>query len=408
MTRTALPAGTQITLMFSSVTGIVAIASGTRYRQAHDLLDSAGFDRREDGTGVLTTADTDTARLALTALTRLAADRQITLNAGTRPWLGDTAQKIAALLPGAWQTRTEVYCLPVWQQDLAAWLWDDGDLISAVRNQRIPYGVVLADGSGTELLMVDKPNNVGELLIGAFARAELDGPFADDSAAPNSITTSTQPGPTAEAITSRLLPAYRQAVYHRRVKEVAVRLDHALSAESARSLVRSTWPPDDGTGIGTSILARVQLAHQEALWDDFRSFLLHGPHLLDHLKGIAPQPGTPTGHGEDEEAVLARLHEALRHGQSAAGQWAVAVERLREADSSATGPTYAEAVAARTASAQPALRAWLKHGPVLVTLARRHPPADTAPHATQAPASRPALPPGAPVSPPGKRRGTTS
>jgi hypothetical protein len=391
----ALPAGTQITLAFSARTGIVAITGSARYGQADMLLAAAGFSRREDGTSTLATADADAARRALTALTRLAADQDMTLTASSRIWLGDTAGRITAALPGAWRSRIEVYAMPIWQQDLAECLWDAGDLIGAVRNERIPFGAVLTDRQGTDLFVVDKPGTAGKLLLGVLAPTGLTGPFADDPAAPPSLTVPGDPAQAAQAITASLLPAYRQAVYHRRLQEVGDRLGHALSAEIARVLVRGSWPPDDGTGIGAVILGRLDHAHHEALWDDFRSFLQHGPGLLDHLEKTA-KPLAPA-----QRAVLPALREALRHGRRVHGQWLDTVRRMREGDSALAGTAYAQAAARRTADAGPALAAWLEHGPALIDLAHRHPPADSRPLTPHA------LPPAAATDPPGRHRGTT-
>lgn len=394
MSDTALPAGTRITLAFSARTGIVAITGGTRYREADTLLTTAGFTRREDGTSTVATADPDAARRALTTLTRLAADQDITLTASSRVWLGDTATRIAAALPGEWHTRIEIYALPVWQQDLDGCLWDTGDLIAAVRSERIPFGSVLTDDRGTQLLVVDTPGTTDELLVGALAPNGLNGPFTDDPAAPPSLTVPANPALATQAITTALLPAYQQAVHHHRVREVGDGLAHALSAEIARVLVRGSWPADDGTGIGAVILGGLEHAHHEALWEDFRSFLRHGPHLLDHLDTVAAtrqavgQPAAPA------------LREALRHGLRVNSQWLDTVRRMRENDDTLAGTTYAQAAAQRTADARPALAAWLKHGPALVDLALQHPPA------AGRPATPRALPPAPPADPPGKRRGT--
>lgn len=396
MSGNALPAGTQITLAFSARTGIVAVTGGTRYREADAVLGTAGFSRREDGTSTLATANADAARRALTALTRLTADQDITLTASSRVWLGDTADRITAALPGAWRSRIEVYALPVWQQDLAECLWDAGDLIDAVRSERIPFGSLLTDGRGTELLLAHKPGAADELLIGAFVPGTLDGPFADDPSAPPSLTVPADPALAAKAITAALLPAYEQAVYQRRVQEVGDRLAHALSAEIARALVRGSWPADDGTGIGTVILGQLDHAHHEALWDDFRSFLQHGPPLLDHLETAAGRL-RPAG-----RTVLPALREALWHGRRVRGQWVEIVRRMRKDDRALTGTAYAQAAAQRTADARPALAAWLEHGPALVDLARQRPPAGARPVAPHA------LPPAPTAGPPSKRRGTTS
>nr|WSX75910.1 hypothetical protein OH826_19870 [Streptomyces sp. NBC_00899] len=395
MSDTGLPARTRITLTFSARTGIIAVTSGTRYREADRLLGVAGFRRREDGTRTHATADTKATRRALSVLSRLTTRQNMTLTASSRAWLGDIATQIAALLPGAWQSRIEVYSIPIWQQDLTGCLWDAGELIRTVRNQHIRVGAVLTDGRGTQLLVVDKPGAHGKLLVGVLVPNGLNGPFADDPAAPPSLTVTADPALAAQAITTALLPAYQQAVHQRRVREVGDHLARALSAKTARVLVRGSWPPDDGTGIEAVILGQLEHAHHEAMWDDFRSFLLHGPALLDHLEKAAKPLGP------DHQDTLPALREALRHGRRVHGQWLETVRHMREGDSTLTG-TYAQAAAQRTADAQPALAAWLEHGPALVDLAHRHPPAGNPPVTPRA------RPPAAPGKPAGNHRGTTS
>jgi len=387
-----LPAGTRITLAFSARTGIIAVTSGTRFREADTLLTTAGFSRREDGTSTLATVDADAARQALTALTGLAAGQNMTLIASSRVWLGDTADRIATALPGVWRSRIEVYAMPVWQQDLAECLWDAGDLIGAVRNERIPFGAVLTDEHGTQLLVVDAPGTDGKLMVGALAPNGLDGPFADDPAAPPSLTVPADLALAAQAITAALLPAHQEAVYQRRVQEVVDRLGHALSAEIARVLVRGSWPPHEGSGISAAILGQLEHAHHEAMWDDFRSFLQHGSYLLEHLQKAGAPPRAA------EQTVLPALREALRHGRRVHSQRLDTVRRMRENDSTLAGTTYAQAAARRTADARPALATWLEHGPALVDLALRHPPVG----------GRPVTPRALPPAPPtGRHRGTT-
>ncbi|WUH89732.1 hypothetical protein OG900_05960 [Streptomyces sp. NBC_00433] len=373
MSGNTLPAGTQITLAFSARTGIVAVTGGTRYGQADTLLATAGFSRREDGTSTLAIADADAARRALTALTRLAADQDMTLTAGSRIWLGDTADRIAALLPGAWRSRIEVYAMPVWQQDLAECLWDAGDLIGAVRERTHPLRI-----GG------HRPPGHGAFRGGqAGRRREATG----QSARPHRSDRPVRRRPGRPALPDRArrsrpggagdhrspAAACRQAVHHLRVQEVGDRLAHALSAEIARVLVRGSWPADEGTGIGAAILGQLDHARPEALWEDFRSFPQHGPELLDHLERTAKPLALA------QRAVLPALREALRHGRRVHGQWLDTVRRMREGDSALAWTTYDQAAAQRTADAGPMLAARLGHGPALVDLAHRHPPADSRP-----------------------------
>ncbi|WUH90368.1 hypothetical protein OG900_09805 [Streptomyces sp. NBC_00433] len=397
MSGKTLPAGTRITLAFSTRVGIVAVTSGTRYQEADTLLTTAGFTRREDGTSTLSTADADTARRALTALTRLTADQDMTLTASSRAWLGDTATRIAALLPGQWHTRIEVYALPVWQADLDGTLWDAGALATALRSDRVPHAAVLADGRGTELLMADRPGHSDELLIGAFVHADLLPPPREDPGGPHSITTTTDPAIAAHAITGRLLPAYRAAVYQRRAQEVATHLAHALNTGTARPPVRGEGHAEVNPGPEPDANDRDRLEHRhrEDTWSDFLPFLVHGQALLDHL-----QTALLT---REEHAALAGLREALRHGENVRDSWTAALRYTPvRPDLPPADETYAEAVAARNAQAGPALAAWLEHGPALVDLAHRHPP-------TGEPSVIPrALPPAPPAGPPGRRRGTAS
>jgi hypothetical protein len=386
------PASEQITLVFSATAGIIAVVTGHRYRHTEQILHTAGFNQHSNGTATLTTRQPEAMRAALTTLNRLAEQHNVPVTASTHVWIGDTAQQIAALLPGNWTVRVEVFSVPVWQEDLAESLWDNGDLVSAVRSQRIPYGAVLSDGDGTELLLVDQPNTEGQLLVGALAREGLYGAFADATDAPRSITTAASPGIAAQAITGRLLPAYREAVHNRRVRQVDQAHAQAYAEYETWDAIRTSRRYSDGTPLTHDDLPVMREQFLNQVWEQFRVFLDHGGHLLDY---VDPPEGTRPPHISDSMLpALRALRSAHTTGSQILAAWRQTTTTMRDNPTALPFEPYPDALARRNRAAWPAVRIWLQHGRVLTAQARRDPWDREHSQQPVLPPTRPALPPG--------------
>ncbi|WP_369174474.1 hypothetical protein AB5J49_43990 [Streptomyces sp. R28] len=110
----------EITLTTSRALGLVAIASGEDYQQAHHALKDAGFSRLSNGAFVSPLTDAQSARSTASALVHHAHEHgaTITTSPRPRPYLGDIGTEIAARLPGTWSAELEIYSHPLWQEDL--------------------------------------------------------------------------------------------------------------------------------------------------------------------------------------------------------------------------------------------------------------------------------------------------
>ncbi|MFE9905046.1 hypothetical protein [Streptomyces achromogenes] len=301
-------ADAQITLTYSRNIGVVAIATGKHYESAEKVLSATGFRRGEGGTYHVSDADEAATREALARLVRSARASGIEVAASSRRFIGDAARDIARLLPGQWDTQVEIYAHPVWQEDLLPYLWASGDLAHAVRAARIPYAATLTNrATDTTLLLAERPAHQLGYLVGAFA-PEAFGEVDGDPHTPRSIVVLPLPGPAAQAITERYLPAYERAVHERRITMVAEALGLIRSELDARDELRGLSGADGVPPADLGSSAPAAGAFLDRAWREFLTVVHHAPVLLDRCRPQAsPWP-------QDAEA-LGRLAAALLTAQ---------------------------------------------------------------------------------------------
>ncbi|MFI1013102.1 hypothetical protein [Streptomyces sp. NPDC020965] len=354
MPSPSLPA--QISLCVSARSGIVATAGGEKYPWAETALKLAGFARDRGGVYTLTDSDPSAARRALAQLV-VTADRHLSaVTTSSRPYIGDVADSIARRLPGTWTTTVEIYSHPIWQEDLVPWLWDTGPLSAAVRTDRVPYAVQFGNGEGIHLLLAERPGHTHGYLLGALAPE----PFDDNEEEPNTplgIVLPQAPDAAAQAITDQFLPAYHQAIQHRRIDAV----EHALAR--TRVLVQAHQPGTHVAGQETGVHDVPDGSVAERAWHEFREFLVHGPLLFAHL---LPEQGPPA-----DRAALERLRGALEAGSELLrDDWQAAYEDPAQAAAIIRTEHDSETKAQRNRLARPAIRTWLADGDALTRQAR--------------------------------------
>ncbi|MGM9336012.1 hypothetical protein [Streptomyces murinus] len=365
-------ADAQITLAYSRGTGIVAVTNGEQYKSAERVLRAAGFRRgTEDPVYRLPTADEATARAVVTGMVRRAEEHGVSVTTSSRRFIGDAAGDIVLLLPGQWQYRVEVYSHPVWQGDLVPYLWDSGELAQAVRTDRaIPYAATLKNpGSGTSLLLVERPGHRLGYLVGAFA-PEFLGEGVGDPHAPRSVVLPPLPGRAAQAIAHRYLPAYDRAVHERRTARVAEALDLIRSRLGGHPDLRV----DAGRGAanlrGSAVSGAAEGRFLDSAWREFLTVLDHAPALLERCRPAA------SAWPQDAPALL-RLAATLK---DAAGV---------RADLNSGGPISR---AEHHARVRPVIETWLTHGERFLRQARACAPQPRS--RVVVPASLRPLPPG--------------
>ncbi|MEW1599416.1 hypothetical protein [Streptomyces sp. NPDC093808] len=163
----------QIVLSHSRESGIVAIATGEQYPWAHTALAESGFQRDDDGVWHLPAHGAGT---TVVDLVRCAKRHRTSVHTSSRRFIGDAARDLARLLPGQWHASVEIYSHPAWQEDLAPWIWDSGELGRAVQSERIPYAALLTDATqGTTLLFIERPGRQLDYLVCAFSPEGLEG-----------------------------------------------------------------------------------------------------------------------------------------------------------------------------------------------------------------------------------------
>ncbi|MFI9423396.1 hypothetical protein ACIG54_07495 [Streptomyces achromogenes] len=301
-------ADAQVTLTYSRNIGVVAIATGKHYESAEKVLSATGFRRGEAGTYHVSDRDEAATREALAHLVRSARASGVEVAASSRRFIGDAARDIARLLPGQWDTQVEIYAHPVWQEDLLPYLWDSGELADTVRTARIPYAATLTNrATDTTLLLAERPDHRLGYLVGAFA-PEAFGEVDGDPHTPRSIIVLPLPGPAAQAITERYLPAYERAVHERRITMVAEALGLIRSELDARHELCALSGAEDLLLAGLGSSATEAGVFLDRAWREFLTVVYHAPVLLDRCRPQAsPWP-------QDAEA-LGRLAAALLTAQ---------------------------------------------------------------------------------------------
>lgn len=351
-------ADAHIVLAYSRGLGIVAMAHGTKYELAHAALSESGFQRSPSGVHRIPIEDPDTSRAYVADLVRCAEDNGVTVTTSSRRFIGDTARDIARLLPGQWQPCVELYCHPVWQEDLVSFTWGSGELGHAVQTERIPYAATLTEpASGTTLLLVERPGHPHGYLVGA-----LDTELSDEAYAPSSVVLPPSPAHAARTIANRYLPAYDRAVHARRITAVDAALAHirieleAWTPMLAEVWRRSTGPPDD-EALDEAIAPLLDDA-----WGAFLTVMDHAPALLTRCRHTTPGP--------DGTEPLARLATALSDA-----------ETVREDLARNSGLTGTE----RITRTLPPIETWLTHGDLFLRQARAASPPQRSARAVPAP-----------------------
>ncbi|MGW4200330.1 hypothetical protein [Streptomyces sp. NPDC004726] len=245
------------------------------------MLDLAGFEEAHEGIHTLPLSDQEVARQAIDTLCLTASRFGVRVDTTDRPFIGDSARRIAQALPGTWELEMGNLQLPESdaRQHLArAWPVPDSPLPTATRDhlREMPAAAFLSDGTGRTLVVTERPWDHA-VLIGAIAPTPEF--LSLDVRQPASIAAPTIPAALSQ-VTGRLLPSYDRALVdgHRRMLDTV--LDHMRQARA------SADRPD---------LLPLAVAVRQ-----------HAPYLIRHLRG----PGTWPLSGQSA-AFLDRAEEAL-------------------------------------------------------------------------------------------------
>ncbi|WSQ12906.1 hypothetical protein OG604_36920 [Streptomyces sp. NBC_01231] len=382
----------EITLAYSRAAGLVAIAHGEQYRWAHTALERAGFTKRGDGS--YRAPDSDV-RTAAAKLLPLAHRHRTAVDVSARPFLGDIADRIAALLPGTWTAQVEIYAHPVWQGDLLPWLWDRGELVQTVEHQRMPYAATLTSDTGIELLLAERgPDPHLGYLVGALAsHREFDDSY-DNPYAPSSITLPAQPDPAAKTITDAFLPAFHRALHARRLDAVVAALDELRAEYDDLAAIWVSGRSSDGIFLDGHEVVEANRVFTERAWRAFGPVLAHAPGLLN-------QCGATVADRSADADIVAQLGEALASSQAALDAWRHSQNPASVLPSARLLPP----VEVRTRlglQAVPAVETWLAARDAFVRIARSAEPGGPVrpPTGRTVPSSQLAVPPPSPPSAP--------
>ncbi|MFE0129985.1 hypothetical protein ACFWY6_00065 [Streptomyces sp. NPDC059037] len=299
---------TQIILSTSRANGLVAIPYGEEHRLAARALEEVGFHRIPGGAFAAPLADWPADRQMARALVHRAYEHGATITASPRPYLGDFGDDIAARLPGTWSAQLELYCNPLVQEDLIGPLWDSGDLLQALLHDPVPGAVVLKNGMGTELLLIERPGHSSGYLLGAFATEEYDDNWEEPNA-PRSIALPAEPGLAAHAVTTTFLPEYSRALHQRRLGTVLSALERIRAEHETLQAIKASGRYSDGVPLADArMIPEMERTFADFAWLSFRDVLEHAPVLLSRCRpAMTPWPQDAT--------ALERLRTALADSQ---------------------------------------------------------------------------------------------
>ncbi|WP_326613520.1 hypothetical protein OG949_35130 [Streptomyces scopuliridis] len=377
-----------ITLSYSPTSGIVAVAHGEEYQWAQTALVACTFRRRESGVYVLPADDLDTARRAVNALFAVAERHRTTITASSRLFLHDIARNLAGQLGAGWTAELEIYAHPVWQEDLAPWIWDAGDLSHTVQNTRVPCAARLHNGDIT-LLMVERPGHDHGYVLGAFAPEPFDDNY-DDPHAPAAVVLPATAGLAARIVEGRFLPAYQRALHQRRLAAVTRALDRVREEHQILTMIRESGRYTDGVPLAPQALPRLEGDFAEQAWLNFAEVLTHAPALLERCSTTAVP-------GSDDADTVTRLRETLADSRPAFDEWHHRLNDVVHTPAALRSESAEESRLRLAAQVTPAIEMWLTRSSAFARIAQAATPAAQA--ALPASAPGPALP-AAPVQPP--------
>ncbi|MGW7096586.1 hypothetical protein [Streptomyces sp. NPDC054874] len=347
----------EITLTTSRHLGLVAIAHGEEYQQANRALEEAGFARLPNGASTAPLADPQAARRTASALVHHAHAHGATITTSTRPYLGDIGTEIAAQLPGTWSAELEIYSHPLWQEDLWPMLWEAGEMYRALEDHRIPFASVLKNGSGTELLLIERPGHSSGYLLGALTDREQEDPH-DDPTTPRSIVLPADPGLAARAIADTFLPAHRRALHHQDLNNVLNGLARIREEHETLQAIKDSGRYSDGVLLHDSrLIEGMERDFADHAWISYCAVLEHAPLLLTRCRPAAtPWP--------EDAAALNRLHDALAHSQDTWDQWNHVLNELHSIPSTLSVHEASQIRGQLGLAVLPAIETWLSDSEV--------------------------------------------
>lgn len=194
------------------------------------------------------------------------ADAESRVDTTDRPFVGDSARRLAHMLPGTWELEMGNLQLPESDaRQCLAWAWSGpgSPLRTATAShclREIPAAAILSDGAGRMLVVTGRPWD-GAVLVGAIATTPEF--LSLDVRQPASIAAPTIPAALSQ-VTARLLPYYDRALVQ----------GHRLMLDTALDHMRQARAGTDQPGLLPLAVALRQ----------------HAPYLIRHLRGPGAQP----------------------------------------------------------------------------------------------------------------------
>jgi hypothetical protein len=244
-------------------------------------------------------------------------------------------------------------------------LWDHGHTAWTLR-RFVPAEAALLNGpGGTRLVVLARPQRPRQFLVAALAPPGVHGALLADHTA-NGIAVPGSPVRAAAAVERRLLPRYRQAV--ETVRGPSLREAHRLAQKALDDWDAVSDSLCDGQGLPLDEDAYgIRQARRDAdAWQNFETFLFHGPAAIDHAKSVLTALPLPAATTNRWNYQLRALTDALTEGTRIRDEWET---RLAAVLDQQVGPdrwlAFEDTLAERNAESWHAMTVFMDHEPVL-------------------------------------------
>ncbi|MFD4177225.1 hypothetical protein [Streptomyces anulatus] len=258
-------------------------------------------------------------------------------------------------------------------------LWEAGEMYRALEDHRIPFASVLKNGSGTELLLIERPGHSSGYLLGALTDREQEDPH-NDPTTPHSIVLPADPGLAAHAIADTFLPAHRRALHHQDLNNVLNGLARIREEYETLQTIKDSGRYSDCVPLRDSrLIAGMERDFADRAWISYRAVLEHAPLLLTRCRpAVTAWP--------EDAAALDRLREALVQSQDAWGKWNNLRDELYSIPATLSALEWSQVRGRLGLAVLPAIETWLSDSEVFERQVRAAVPGG--PAALSAPTSR--------------------
>jgi len=206
------------------------------------------------------------------------------------------ATALTSRMPG-WSMQLLAFHDSQRQRQLAEQLWDWGTLQHAFTDFVVPEAAVLTGPGGARLVVVHRPMNPGQLLVGALYDTSLGQAVHDgvDVRSPDGISVDADPVRAAQDIRSRLLPRYDHAVWRQRLAIARFACDGISEVLNDWDAVSDSLADEQGFPLDDTAYGDRAARRDTDAWAQVETLLASAPAIVSHLGAHLEQAGLASG-----------------------------------------------------------------------------------------------------------------